>query len=309
MSNEIQKKQPESLKEGIYFNMPIQDYHNDPSISCSGVKNLLDNPLTYWWNSALNPNKQPIDSADSAALIYGKAAHCLLLEPEKFDDEFIVVAPRIRCDSERIIIREPIFKTIKESIDKIKQNKSYDNWFKGGYPEVSIFWQDEGTGLMCRARFDYLSLGFIDDYKTTVKVKDIIKSIANFEYNLQSAIYLRGLAAVVTNQDIFIEGNDEQKEWVKSLAKHPYFKFRFLFQEKTAPYISRATTLACDILEQSDVLFQTALNIYKINLERYGVAEWGSGYDEIEEIKATDMPIYWNMKMDEQTQRSEELPV
>ena len=79
-------KQPEVIKEGIYFDLPIDQYHADPAISSSGIKLLLKNPQKYWDKSAMNPEKE---SADTDALRVGKAMHCLLLEPEKFEDEFI----------------------------------------------------------------------------------------------------------------------------------------------------------------------------------------------------------------------------
>jgi len=302
MSN---SRQPSGLQPGLYFNLSNEDYHADPAISCSGVKDLLDNPLTYWWNSPLNPNRETTYTKD---LIHGRASHCLLLEPEKFDEEFVVIAPRIKAgETERMVIREPDFLNIKQAIDELKDNKFYDDWFKGGYPEVSIFWQDESTGLNCRSRFDYLNLEFSVDYKTTKSVvgNGVTKAIADYQYNLQSTIYLRGLAELVSSEDIFISGNNKQKEWVKSLAKNSDFQFKFLFQEKAPPYITRPVTLACDILQASNVLFQTALNIYKMNIEKYGVRKWGSGYDELEEIKGTDMPIYWIYKMDELTEKKE----
>ncbi len=61
-------------------------------------------------------------------------------------------------------------------------------------------------------------------------------------------------------------------------------------------------------LQQSIVLFQTALNIYLMNFEKYGVEKWGSGYDEIEEIRALDMPVYWNIKLEQQTEKKEAYP-
>ena len=35
-------------KPGIYFNMPEQEYHADPSLSTSGIKLLLQDPEEYW---------------------------------------------------------------------------------------------------------------------------------------------------------------------------------------------------------------------------------------------------------------------
>lgn len=398
-----------NFKEGIYFNLSNEDYHADEAISCSGVKNLLKNPKLFWHNSSLNPKKKQLDTK---ALKLGRLYHNLLLEPEKFKDEFLVlpkgatvdflsklvsywdyiknsedtkidnktldlgklystlllkpkelekeflVLPKgirqnshlktmelteedvkhlkiirdyeveeaqknllilksyvNRCSINEVeksirnltIIRDYEVEEAQDAINEIKEDKLYDDWFKGGYPEVSIFWKDQGTGLMCRVRFDYLNLNFGIDYKTTIDVQDIKKAIANYDYNLQSAIYQRGLVAMVINENIFIDGNKKQKQWVKTLKENlrknaADFKFRFLFQEKTAPYITRPATLACDILQQSDVLFQTALNIYLMNYEKYGIKKWHSGYNKIEEIKATDMPVYWSYKMEELTE-------
>ena len=118
---------------------------------------------------------------------------------------------------------------------------------------------------------------------------------------MQSCIYLRGLASLISGEEIFISGNDEQKEWFKSFKENlsGNFKFRFLFQEKTAPYISRSITLANDILEPSTKVFENALNIYLENFKKYGVKKWGSGYDETEEITFYRMPSWWGIKLEE----------
>ena len=300
------------IKEGIYFNLSNEDYHNDPAISCSGVKNLLDCPTKYWWNSPLNQNKEPLDTK---ALRIGKLYHCLLLEPKKFEDEFLVLPKGKLVKSflkERGLkeddvihltqIREPDIEGAKEAIQEIKNDKFYNGWFDGGYPEVSIFWKDQETGLMCRCRFDYLNTKFAIDYKTTEDVTDVKKAVSNYNYNLQSAIYLRGLASLISNDDFIVEGNDKQKEWFKSFKENlnGNFQFRFLFQEKKAPYISRAITLASDILKPSIEVFEKALSIYLDNFNEYGKEKWGSGYNKIEEITLFDMPSYWGIKLEEQ---------
>jgi hypothetical protein len=300
------------IKPGIYFNLSNEDYHNDLAISCSGVKQLIDCPKKYWWSSPLNPNKEPLDTR---ALRIGRLYHNLLLEPEKFNDEFLVL-PRGKMiksylkenglEEQDIAhltqIREPDIKGAKEAIKEIKEDKVYDKWFENGYPEVSVFWEDLETGLMCRCRFDYLNIDCAIDYKTTQDVGDVVKAVSSFSYNLQAAIYLRGLASLIADENMIVEGNEEQKEWFKSLKKNLSgdFKFRFLFQEKNAPYISRAITLATDILEPSISIFNKALSIYSKNFKEYGVSKWGSGYDKIEEITLFQMPSWWGIKLEEQ---------
>lgn len=300
------------LKAGIYFNLSSEDYHNDPAISCSSIKLLLDCPTKYWWNSSLNPNRK---SLDTKSLRLGRLYHNLLLEPAKFEDEFLVLPKgkifksylkennlELEDVAHLTQIREPDILEAQEAIKELRDDPLYQKWFKNGYPEVSIFWEDQRTGLMCRIRFDYLNSEFADDYKTISDVKDITKSIASYNYNLQAAIYLRGLASLISSEEIFISGNDEQKEWFKLFKENLSndFKFRFLFQEKTAPYISRSITLANDILEPSTVIFENALNIYLKNFKKYGVKKWGSGYDKTEEITLFGMPQWWGIKLEEQ---------
>ena len=63
-----------------------------------------------------------------------------------------------------------------------------------------------------------------------IDVTDVARSVAKFDYNLQSAIYLRGLASLLADKEIFINGNNEQTEWFKSFKENldGNFKFRFL---------------------------------------------------------------------------------
>jgi len=67
--------------------------------SYSSINKLLFSPRLFYSHYIL---KQKEDSTD-AHLIAGRALHCLLLEPESFDDQFIMV-PKIPTDSNKIII-------------------------------------------------------------------------------------------------------------------------------------------------------------------------------------------------------------
>lgn len=67
--------------------------------SYSSINKLLFSPRLFYSHYILN---QKEDSTD-AHLIAGRALHCLLLEPEKFDELFITV-PKIPTDSNKIII-------------------------------------------------------------------------------------------------------------------------------------------------------------------------------------------------------------
>lgn len=73
---------------GIYFGMPEDEYHADTAFSASGAKDMLVSPLTYWINSALNPDKE---DNDTAAKLAGKAFHTRILEGiEVFESRYAV---------------------------------------------------------------------------------------------------------------------------------------------------------------------------------------------------------------------------
>jgi hypothetical protein len=61
-----------------------------------------------------------------------------------------------------------------------------------GKPEVSAYCPDETTGVMRRARFDWLADGYVVDYKTTTDADPsaFASSAARFDYAMQAAWYL-----------------------------------------------------------------------------------------------------------------------
>lgn len=99
-------------KPGAYRNVPIDRYHHDrdlfdgPAVSKSIIKEILPvhggSPKQFWgrWNW----NKDRLDPKDPTdALIFGKAAHCLLLGDEVFDEKFIVRPAKYRNDKGNMV--------------------------------------------------------------------------------------------------------------------------------------------------------------------------------------------------------------
>ncbi|MBF0342286.1 MAG: PD-(D/E)XK nuclease-like domain-containing protein [Magnetococcales bacterium] len=77
---------------GVYFDLPAQKYHDDPALSQSGIKNLMVSPLTYWTNSAMNPDR---DSTETPSMMIGSATHKRILEgPARFVAEYAVTPNR-----------------------------------------------------------------------------------------------------------------------------------------------------------------------------------------------------------------------
>lgn len=68
--------------------------------SYSGINKLLFSPVMFYNHYVL---QQREDSTDSH-LVAGRALHCLLLEPEKFDDTFLILPGKVPTESQKKII-------------------------------------------------------------------------------------------------------------------------------------------------------------------------------------------------------------
>ena len=81
-----------SRDPGLYFDLNDEEYHADTALSASGVVNLLVSPLTFWVNSAFNPEREDVSSE---AKERGRAFHTRLLEGEERYDALYAAPPDI----------------------------------------------------------------------------------------------------------------------------------------------------------------------------------------------------------------------
>lgn len=68
--------------DGIYFDMPEDEYHAIQRLSASGIASMMVSPATFWAKSWLNPNRE---EGDKKHQVTGRAYHCARLEPDMFD--------------------------------------------------------------------------------------------------------------------------------------------------------------------------------------------------------------------------------
>lgn len=313
----MQNQQPGGLLPGIYFDLSDEAYHNDPAISNSNIKDLLISPMKYWRNSALNPKRK---RKETSSMKTGKALHCYLMEKERFNRDYIVL-PKLDVDSDfyriesekpeflqnfalrktkdaktfeyigtKIKLSEEEFEGIKEAVDYFESLPTAGELFKDGYMEVSIFWRDEETGLMCKCRPDYLTPNYIADYKSISEIGKIKNQIGDYDYYIQQAYYLEGLrcfreGSVPKN---FNELSEEQKAFVAQIADNNHSNFIFAFQDKEDLMV-RLKTFNSDVVEGSTDLFRRGLRIYKDSIEKYGLEPWQDDYKRLPEEKDIEM--------------------
>lgn len=78
---------PETQPEGIHFGLDEADYHSDISLGSGSIRDLATNPIYYWRESWMNPLRE--EPAETPALLYGRALHCLVLEgPAAFSSRY-----------------------------------------------------------------------------------------------------------------------------------------------------------------------------------------------------------------------------
>ena len=82
-----------------------QFYKNKFYFSYSSINKLLFSPRSFYSHYVLNQREDSIDPH----LVGGRVLHCLLLEPENFEKDFILMPDKFPTDSNRILI-DNIFK-------------------------------------------------------------------------------------------------------------------------------------------------------------------------------------------------------
>jgi len=80
----------EEIKQGIYKDLDINEYHADSAVSSSVIKDFIesDECPAIFYSKYLDPSRPP--RKPTKAMEFGSHAHLRILEPEKFDSSFIV---------------------------------------------------------------------------------------------------------------------------------------------------------------------------------------------------------------------------
>lgn len=191
------------IKNGIYKNIDIDEYHKDQGISSTGIKLLLESPKKYHYQYISGNAKK-----ETKALILGKALHLLALEPNLFENYFHVLPDGFTLHSNankkihsdlikagKTPIKIDDFEFASSMAYAIKHNKAFMNILNHkGNIEDSIYWKDE-KGVLLRTRPDFYNDFVIVDLKSTdsASKEDFQKSILNNGYHIQAAMQIDGL--------------------------------------------------------------------------------------------------------------------
>lgn len=189
------------MKPGIQI-ITNSAYHKGPGLSSTGIKNILKSPM-HFKEASLNPVEPTTE------MLRGTLIHTLLLEPEKFEEDYVVGDFSVRRgkEYEKLLTDNPtktiITRAEYEESEKIREAFNFQmNTNKDlaalmeGTKELSFYWEDEKTGVKCKVRPDNITPGgVIVDLKTTwnASYDQFQKQMVDLGYWISAAYYLKGV--------------------------------------------------------------------------------------------------------------------
>lgn len=233
--------------------MTNKEYRQAEGISRSELNTILTKSPMHFLYESTHPKE------DTPALAFGRATHKAVLEPETFDEEF-VVAPKVDKRTKegketwnkfveesggREVITEEDLETLQD-MKAVIYHDIHASTFLNGIHEQSYFWTDAATGEKCKVRPDCIAevdgKKYIVDYKTTDSCADgaFERSVRKYGYKFQAGMYREGYF-----QNTFEDVG-----------------FAFVAQEKTAPYAVRVYICSEEFLAEGYAQFREAIGIY-----------------------------------------------
>ena len=243
------------MKSGIIIESN-KDYHSDlTAISKSRLAKMSVCPQYFKWCED-NPQEPSED------LIVGSAFHKLVLEPDSFDSEFVVMPlidrrtkvgkdlyeQFVQQSEDKQIITQEQYETISAMKDSVLSNK-YAQALLKGYHEHSFYTEDKLTKETIKVRPDcYRNVQdriVITDLKScrSAITEDFMRDVVKYSYDLQAYMYTLAVANVM---NIPQENVD----------------FVFIAVEKKAPYMINMLQADQFVLERGEALFREYIGKY-----------------------------------------------
>lgn len=261
----------------VSHDMPIDVYLEDPALSSTGARRLLDSPARFRWEQA--------HRRTSAAFDLGHAVHSLVLGS----------GPQIACIPESVLsssgstntnaarefiaakvsegvvpLKADLFDVAMATADAVMSHPRARHIFEdaAGEAEVSVFATDPLTGVACKARFDWLTEDMGVDLKTTAGTAGAPgfgRDVAKYGYAIQDQWY-RDVLRWATGREV---------------------GFQFVVVEKAPPHLVAVHQLDDMTLMQARAMGAKARAIYSDCAQ----ANTWPGYGD--EVLTPQIPTWW----------------
>lgn len=194
---------------GLMHGLPSAWYHVGPGLNLSGIKRFRKTPFHF--RALANPGDAP-PAAPTPAMLNGTLVHCATLEPAEFDKRY-AIGPEISRNSNKWrdfvadhpgmeVITHVQYQAAVRQAAALRALPDVAALLEDGSPEVSAYWTDEATGILCKCRPDWVApvaMGtgvILVDVKTAsdASPEGFARSAADLGYHLQAAWYCEGYA-------------------------------------------------------------------------------------------------------------------
>lgn len=275
------------MENKLIIDMPHEEYLSAEGVSRSGLMEFLRSPQHYWYKYLSGMAERE----STTALDMGTAFHTLLLEPALFEKKVLVWsgAPRntkegkaeyaeaVQSAAGRVVIKQADFEALKNMAASIlAQPVAKKIIVESGHIEASLFYSDEATGALAKARPDYWRKdGIVVDLKTTndASEEEFQKSIVNYGYDIQAFM---------------------QMEAVYRVTGERPSNFVFIVVEKEPPY-------ACAFYTADDTLLRCGEYRYNNLMAKYAECKQRNiwpGYGSL--IRPISVPSWFMNKLDKE---------
>jgi exodeoxyribonuclease VIII len=299
----IEQEERKLINAGWYKELNNEDYHSSGGVSSTTLKKLIKKTAAHL-HHGVNQVFEP-----TASMMLGTICHSLVLEPEKFDSEFIVMPEGLKKPtSAQINAKKHTDKTLtlihnytsfmdlaegKEVItskqhesalemsESVLGHESAGALMQDKLVEQSIYWwynaidpeDDNEYKTMAKVRPDALSYAYpiCIDLKTTVDAtyEEFQRTILKFGYHVSAAMYLDGI--------------NQNKELLAELGHININKFVFIVVENTAPYLTAVYEMDSEFLDYGRALYRRCMLKYA---QSKNSGEWPEFPPQIRKIDA-----------------------
>jgi len=255
---------PKAMKK-----MSDADYFAVDALSNSDFR-LLKESVLHYENKDLFP-------ISSTSMKIGSAVHKLVLEPESFNDDFIIEefdgcelnknskaykeakAKCLEAAQGREILSVQEFDSITTMARNVKAIAG--GLLQNGIAENAFFSEFDGIPVKCKADYYREDLGVVIDLKTTKSIKDFKKSILEYGYDTQSAFYTDVISSLGYKADRFI----------------------FVLVETQAPYMVSVQEMRLESIEEGRAVYSELLQTWR-DYKKDGV---------VNVVKTTGLPEWY----------------
>lgn len=275
------------IDAGWHKNLNNNEYHGSFGFSSSQLKALIEHTPAHL-QYGMTAHREP-----TASMALGTAVHSLVLEPFRFNDDFViapVVDKRTKIGKEiwanfeadsagKTLINAAQFEQASAMADSVRNHPIAGALLDDIVVESSVYWwyrsmdPDDDTKYkeMLKVRPDAICRKYpvIIDLKSTAdgSYSGFIKSIQNYYYHMSAAMYL--------------EGVNQCRPLLEEMRHFAYTKFIFVCVENAAPYLTSVYELSPEYLDIGKTLYRRALHALRYGREN----DWPGFPDEVRIIE------------------------